>query len=226
MKLKLILGTTILIFGATAFADFAAGMKAYKSGDYATALHEWRPIAEAGGAYTQWNLDFMNASGEGIKTAFKWYQLAAGQGTANGQLRLGNMFYRGDGVAQDYNAAFKWYELAAEQGYYAAQFNLGVMYEEGLGVTQDYKAAVKWYQLAAEQGAADAQLSLGLMYATGQGVPRDYIRVHMWWNIAASQGNKEALANRGKVEKMMLPANISKAKQLAKECIAKDYMGC
>ena len=180
----------IFLFGTTAFADFAAGMKAYKSGDYATALNEWKPIAEKGDAFTQWNLGFMNASGEGIKTAVKWYNLAVEQETAYGQLKLGNMYYRGDGVGHDYKAAAKWYKLAAEQGYDFAQFNLG------------------------------------LMYATGEGVIQDNFQAYMWWNITASQGDKVAVRYLGIIERKMTPTQVEKAKQLARECVARDYKDC
>jgi hypothetical protein len=40
-----------LLVGTPAFsADFQKGLTAYKSGDYATALREWTPLAEQGDA--------------------------------------------------------------------------------------------------------------------------------------------------------------------------------
>ena len=36
--------------GAGAAQDVAAGLSAYGAGDYATALKEWRPLAEQGNA--------------------------------------------------------------------------------------------------------------------------------------------------------------------------------
>jgi len=62
------------------------------------------------------------------------------------------MYYRGDGVGQDYKAAVKWYKLAAEQGYDLAQFNLGLMYINGHGVAQDYIRVHMWWNIAASQG--------------------------------------------------------------------------
>ena len=46
------------------------------------------------------------------------------------------MYYKGEGVAQDYQEAVKWYRLAAEQGDEDAQNNLAVMYQNGTGVAQ------------------------------------------------------------------------------------------
>ena len=47
----------LLAYSANAYsADFQAGLDAYKSGDYATALKEWRPLAEQGDASAQFAL--------------------------------------------------------------------------------------------------------------------------------------------------------------------------
>ena len=174
--------------------DFQKGVAAYRSGDYATALREWTPLAE--------------------------------QGHASAQGNLGVMYENGQGAPQDYKAAVRWYRLAAEQGQASAQYNLGVMYRKGQGVPQDDKAAVNWYRLAAEQGHAAAQNNLGGMYAQGQGVTQDNVYAHMWWNIAASSGLKDAVENRDIVAGKMTPAQIEKAQDLARECVAKNYKGC
>ena len=79
------------------------------------------------------------------------------------------MYYRGDGVPQDYEKAIEWYTKSAKQGYTKAQFNLGVMYAEGKGTPQGDKRAVHWFTESAEQGNADAQYYLGVMYAEGKG---------------------------------------------------------
>ena len=66
--------------------DFQKGFTAYKSGDYATALRNWAPLAEQGHATAQYNLGLMYRNGKGVpqnhKTAVKWYRLAAEQGDA------------------------------------------------------------------------------------------------------------------------------------------------
>ena len=62
-------------------ADYQKGVAAAQSGDFATALREWKPLAEQGHADAQFNLGFMYDNGEGVpqndKTAMKWYTLAA-----------------------------------------------------------------------------------------------------------------------------------------------------
>jgi TPR repeat protein len=76
-----------LLVGTPAFsADFQKGLTAYKSGDYATALREWEPLAEQGYGNVQSSLVWMYKNGKGVpqnyKTAVKWYTLAAKQGDA------------------------------------------------------------------------------------------------------------------------------------------------
>ena len=77
----------ILLLGTPASAaDFRKGLDAYIKNDYATALREWRPLAEQGDAQAQNNLGWMYRNGQGVtqddKTAVKWYRLAAEQGFA------------------------------------------------------------------------------------------------------------------------------------------------
>ena len=73
----------------------------------------------------------------------------AKQGNAEAQNLLGEMYFLGKGVKQDYQEAAKWYRKAAEQGRANAQYNLGFMYENGQGVIQDYQEAALRYHLAA-----------------------------------------------------------------------------
>ena len=67
-------------------ADWEKGVAAYESGDFATAMREWEPLAEQGDATAQGNLGLMYDEGQGVpqdyKTAVKWYRLAAEQGDA------------------------------------------------------------------------------------------------------------------------------------------------
>jgi TPR repeat protein len=100
------------------------------------------------------------------------------------------------------------------------------MYDDGRGVPQDYKEAVKWYRKAAEQGHAIAQVNLGVMYGRGNGVLQDNIYAHMWFNIAVSNGKVNAAKGRDIVAKAMTAEDITKAQELARECVKKVYKGC
>ena len=210
--------------------DLKKGLTAAQNGDFATALREWKSLAEQGFAYAQFNLGLMYDDGRGVPEddgeAVKWYRLAAEQGHASAQNNLGLMYQKGQGVPKDYKTAVKWYKLAAEQGFPAAQGNLGVMHGKGQGVPQDYKIAVKWYKLAAEQGVADAQGNLGVMYAFGTGILKDYVYAHMWGNIAATNGHELGAKLRDDFEKNMTASQIVEAQKIAQKCIQKKYKGC
>jgi uncharacterized protein len=151
--------TIALLFGSLGASwsqDFQKGLAAAQSGDFATALREWTPLAKQGGAGAQFNLGVMYADGKGVpqddKTAVMWYTLAAEQGDAGAQFNLGLMYDNGQGVPQDDKTAVMWYTLAAEQGHAKAQTNLGTMYGMGTGVIQDWVYAHMWGNLGASNG--------------------------------------------------------------------------
>ncbi len=142
---------------AKALTDcFGEGIAAYERGDYATALKEFRPLAEQGDASAQFSVGTMYESGLGVPQDFaeaaKWYRKAAEQGHAKAQSILGVMYHSGDGVPQDHAEALKWHRLAAEQGFARAQLETGLMYRHGQGVPQDSIQAHMWFNLAAEHG--------------------------------------------------------------------------
>jgi TPR repeat protein len=143
-----------------AYADFQEGWDAYKVGDYATALKEWKPLADKGNALAQAGLGRLYKTGRGIaqdyKAAIKWYTLAAEQGNAWAQSSLAEMYNDGIGVTQDYDAAFKWYKLAAEQGEAWARGSLAAMYATGDGVIQDFIHAHMWMSISASNGRESA----------------------------------------------------------------------
>ena len=90
----------------------------------------------------------------------------------------------------------------------------------------DYVTALKEWRVLAEQGHAVAQNNIGAMYESGRGVIQDTVYAHMWYNIAASNGSPTGAGNRDKIGKVMMPAEISKAQELARECVKKQYKGC
>ena len=60
--------------------------------------------------------------------AARLYRLAADQGYAVAQVKLGSMYELCPGVTQDYTEAVRLYRLAADQGYVDEQVYLGSMY--------------------------------------------------------------------------------------------------
>ena len=212
---------SIACLAVPAWADFQAGMDAYKRKDYATALREWGPLARQGHADAQFMLGDMYRYGEGVPRDYvqgqKWYEKAAAQGNAKAQYELGQLYQYGYAEGVDYKQARQWYEKAAVQGIANAQYLLGVLYEEGAGVPQNYKQARRWYEQAAAQDHPKAQLNLGTMYELGFGVTQDYVQAHMWYNLAGANGNYHAAPRRDALAKKMTPAQIDEADKLARE---------
>lgn len=77
----------------------------------------------------------------------EWIPLAEA-GDSRAQYQLGIMYYRGEGLPQDYDKAALWYRRAADRGDADAQLNLGLMYALGLGLKQSFYEAFKWFELA------------------------------------------------------------------------------
>ena len=160
------------------------------------------------------------------QTALREWRPLAEQGDAAAQYNLALMYTNGQGVPQDYAEAVKWYRLSAEQGDADAQNNLALMYYNGQGVPQDYSEAAKWYRLSAEQGDADAQNNLGVAYEIGDGVLQSNVMAHMWYNIASANGDPKSGEKRDRLAGQMTSADISKAQEMARECMSSNYQNC
>jgi hypothetical protein len=148
--------------------------------------------------------------------------LALDEGDARAQSLLGLLYYRGQGVAQDYAEAAKWFRLAADQGDADAAFYLGVMFSQGQGLPLDYDEAAKWFRLAADRGDAQAQYNLGVYYAKQAGKP-DNVSAYMWFNLAAAHfaasdpRRGTAISSRDLVAEQMTHDQIAEAQRRARE---------
>ena len=147
---------SIVCLAVPAWADYKAGEDAYNRGDFATALREWRPLAEQGDARAQYDLGVLYRKGRGVPQddvqARQWYEKASAQGQAKAQYNLGTLYLNGSGVPKDYQQALRWFRMAADQGEALAQTKIGIMYDDGQGVPHDFVQAHKWYNLAATNG--------------------------------------------------------------------------
>jgi len=143
-----LVATTLLLAGPL-YADqqLPAGTSELRS-----AAEKGDPIAQyclGNRYYAGWHKDPARAA-----EAEKWYRLAAAQGNAQAEERLGQLYYAGHGESQDFAAAAAWFRKAAEHGNRVAQRRLAQMYRVGQGVPVDRVEAKKWSDLAAAQSAA------------------------------------------------------------------------
>ena len=83
LRFTIVLVLLFVCLAVPRWADGQVGVDAYKRGDYATALREWRPLAEQGDAGAQFYLGTLYAFGRGVSqnyaAARQRYGRAAGQ---------------------------------------------------------------------------------------------------------------------------------------------------
>lgn len=124
--LALVVGFVVTVprLQTAAAQTFDEGTAAYRRGDYAAAMAQWRPLAERGDGEAQQALGLLYDLGYGVPQSFdeaaRWYRLAAEGGNAKGQFRLAFMYSYGLGLPKDAAQADAWNRKAAAGGIAAA----------------------------------------------------------------------------------------------------------
>lgn len=80
-----------------------------------------------------------------FKRSIPLWQALAERGVVNAQYNLGQIYYYGDGVPQDFALAMKWLKRAGEQGDKASQILVGSMYQRGDGISPNPEEAHRWF---------------------------------------------------------------------------------
>ncbi|HEU0100303.1 MAG TPA: SPOR domain-containing protein [Allosphingosinicella sp.] len=158
----------LFLLGANAVAgaapsDVKAGIDRWYRGDYAGAIAQWRPLAEAGNADAQFNLGQAYKLGRGVPAnaaiAQSWYQKAARQGHEQAQVNVGLLLYNA-GRRQE---ALPWIRKGAELGDPRAQYILGTELFNGDLVGKDWPRAYALMLRAADGGVPPAADNLKAM---------------------------------------------------------------
>src|SRR6202044_172331 len=162
-----------------------------------------RAAAISGGAAAGFEGATRFAEGHGVLQsdgeAVRWLELAANQGLAPAQFRLGGFYEKGIVVRKDLAAARDLYAAAAAKGNGKAMHNLAVLYAEGIDGPADYRTAAQWFFKAADRGITDSQYNLAILYARGIGVEQNYPESYKWFALAASKGDSDAAKKRDEV---------------------------
>ena len=161
---RLALCAALLLGSATpAMADVKAGVDAYKRGDYAGALKEWRPLADRGDPDAQFNLAQAYRLGRGVpanlSTAIDLYTKAARQDHVEAGGLLGLTLFQ-NGKRKE---AMPWLDKAARGGDAAAQYLYGTSLFNGDLVGKDPVRAYALMTQAAAQGFTPARSALADM---------------------------------------------------------------
>ena len=191
-----------LALAAPARADLAAGWQAYQAGEFAAAMREWRPLAEAGDARAQFNLGVLYDEGRGVaidrSEALKWWRKAAAQGHRRAQHNIALLLIAEDSADPARTAeAVEWLKRAAAAGFARSQYTLGKMVEAGLGLAADPVRAAQLIAAAARAGFFRAQYNMGKLARDGRGVPQDEAQAAAWFAKAAQQGYAKAQSHYG-----------------------------
>ena len=101
-------------------------------------------------------------------------EMLASKNNLEAILYLGNGYYNGKKVKQDYVKAREYYELAAKQNNLKAINILAMIYFYGNGVKQDYSKAKDYFLLAAKMKDPNGYYGLGILYFHGLGVIQNY----------------------------------------------------
>jgi TPR repeat protein len=125
----------------------------------------------------------------GDAEAAPWIVSAARYGVAEAQVRLGQMYLDGVGVARDHTAALEWFLRAARKGSCEAMNMVGRCYENGWGADEALAAAATWYRSSADAG----QYNYANMLFDGRGVDLDREQAVIWYRRAADQGHTRAM---------------------------------
>jgi TPR repeat protein len=141
-------------------ADFDAGVRLYKAGDFAQAFPLFQRAANAGNARAELQVGSQYERGEGVTKnyaeAVRWYAKSAAAGDPTAQKNLGQMYEDGLGTAENWTLAAEWYQKSAAQGAEDGEFALGRCYEFGIGVPQNRATAIEWFRRAGAQGNSQA----------------------------------------------------------------------
>lgn len=195
---RIVVLSAALVLASPVYADdFQAGMDAYNSADYETALATWQPLAEAGDARACYGMGLLYGNGFGVMMddaqALHWYGLAAKAGHGEAANKLGIMHQNGWGVPMDDAEAAKWYTKAAELGVTDAQVALGNLYRAEYSGMHDPQKAYMWFAIAARLGdinAATQKDELARSMETEEVIAAQGL-VSVWF-----QGRESLLANQ------------------------------
>lgn len=146
--------------------------------------------------------------------AKKLYEESAKLGFAAAEYEIGELYYYGRGVKQDYEKSIEWYRRAAHKNDASALNDIGAAYESGKGLKIDRKEAVSWFFRASEIGSSRADYSLGFRYKDGDFLPQDYSKAFYYFERSAEAGDIDAQYELAKLYEKGLGVKVDAAKAM------------
>ena len=146
-------------------------------------LFEWIKKADSGDAEAQYKvawhilyeMKIEDSDSEIINRALNYLTAAAINGYCHGlaALVLGDLFYQGRHVRQDFKQAIKWYRTATQKRMPIAYYDLGVCFLLGHGINKDLAKAFDCFFKGAMIGYINNYIMIGDMFKNGEFVELD-----------------------------------------------------
>ncbi len=120
-------------------------------------------------------------------------QRACSDGMAVACQNLGDIYYKGKKVKQDYLEAVSYYGKACDGSYIAGCSDLGFMYEKAQGIEEDFSKAAKLYAKACEGNDFKGCHRSGMLYKKGLGgTEQSFLKAKEFFTKACSDGDPRA----------------------------------
>ena len=167
-----------------------------KNNDNISALKWMRNASEHNLERSIYQVESCDLSEE-YSQAIEWQKgISQKNGFSPAMVNIGNCYFYGYGVNQDYRKAVKWYKMAADKEYEYGILNLAYCYIKGIGVNQSILTAMKLLRKIADRGNSYAQLYLGdcynSKYNNGKSISPSRAEAIKWYKKAVEGGNADA----------------------------------
>ncbi len=160
-----IVAASVISVPIPVLADVRKGVDAWTQGDFAAAVREWRPLADAGDADAQFNLAQAYKLGRGVPQDLPRAEDLFSRASAKGHMQASDnygllLFQRGERAK-----ALPYIRAAADRGEPRAQYLLGISHFNGENVPKDWVRAYALVTLSQQAGLAQAKAALTQMDA-------------------------------------------------------------
>ena len=178
-------------------------LRAYNSGDFATARGLWEEAAGKGDIYAMFMLAQMYRFGQGVNAddgkAFEYYQSVAKKFngdrtqktrfsiTVDSHYWIAKYYMSGipqTGVKKSPKHAFKIFKFSANHGHPAAQYEVGRFFLTGKVIKRNNKLGKRWVRASATKRHAPAMAMMGSIYWSGQITKQSRAHGLMWYMLA------------------------------------------
>ncbi len=114
---------------------------------------------------------------------------------------LGNLYYFGNGVKQNYSFAWQRYSSSCDDKNGRACHAVGLMYAEGVYFKKNNPKASVYYKKACNAKYDVGCYNLGVFYYNGQGVRQSYSKAKEYFGQACDMGREEGCKAFSKLNK-------------------------